>query len=47
MPFKSEKQRKWMHKNLPDLAEQWEKKYGSKPKPEKQRAKRKQKRGGK
>ena len=25
MPFKSEKQRKWMHKNLPDIANKWEK----------------------
>ena len=27
MPFKSKRQRKWMHKNKPDMAEQWEKKY--------------------
>lgn len=37
MPFKSEKQRKWMHANKPKMAEKWEKegkksKKGSKPK---------------
>ncbi len=26
MPFKSEKQRKWMHANDPDMADEWEKK---------------------
>jgi len=26
MPFKSEKQRRWMHANEPDLAKKWEKK---------------------
>ena len=25
MPFKSEKQKKWMQKNLPDIAKKWEK----------------------
>jgi hypothetical protein len=25
MPFTSEKQRKWMHANEPELAEKWEK----------------------
>ena len=25
MPFKSEKQRKWMHTNEPDMAKKWEK----------------------
>ena len=28
MPFKSEKQRKWMHINKPSIAKAWEKKYG-------------------
>lgn len=23
-PFKSEKQRKWMHKNKPEMAKKWE-----------------------
>ena len=27
MPFKSDKQRQWMHKNLPKVAERWEKRY--------------------
>ena len=27
MPFKSEKQRRYMHANLPKIAQQWEKKY--------------------
>ena len=26
MPFKSEKQRKWMHANEPEMAKKWEKK---------------------
>ena len=26
MPFKSEKQRRWMHANDPDMADEWEKK---------------------
>ena len=26
MPFKSEKQRKWMHSNEPEMAKKWEKK---------------------
>jgi hypothetical protein len=25
MPFKSDKQRKWMHANEPDMAKRWEK----------------------
>ena len=27
MPFKSEKQRRYMHANLPKIAQRWEKKY--------------------
>ena len=27
MPFKSEKQRRYMHANLPTIAQRWEKKY--------------------
>lgn len=30
MPFKSEKQRKYMHANLPEIAQRWEREYGSK-----------------
>ena len=32
MPFKSEKQKKWMYINKPKLAKKWSDKYGSKPK---------------
>lgn len=28
MPFKSEAQRKYMHKNLPEIAQRWEREYG-------------------
>ena len=28
MPFKSEKQRKYLHANEPELAQSWERKYG-------------------
>lgn len=31
MPFKSEKQRKYMWANLPKLAKKWTDKYGAKP----------------
>lgn len=34
MPFKSEAQRRYMYKNMPELAAKWEKKYGSKNLPE-------------
>jgi hypothetical protein len=27
MPFKSKQQRKWMHSNIPKVAERWEKEY--------------------
>tara|TARA_R100000781_G_scaffold11445_1_gene10457 strand:- start:203 stop:319 length:117 start_codon:yes stop_codon:yes gene_type:complete len=30
MPFRSEKQRKWMHINKPKMAKKWSKRYGSK-----------------
>jgi len=29
MPFKSEKQRKYMYSKLPKIAKKWAKKYGS------------------
>jgi|TARA_B100001079_G_scaffold60680_1_gene51417 hypothetical protein len=29
MPFKSEKQRRYMHANLPKIAKRWEHKYKS------------------
>ena len=31
MPFKSEKQRRYLWANEPEVAERWTKKYGSKP----------------
>jgi len=31
VPFKSEKQRKYLFKNKPKIAKSWSKKYGSKP----------------
>ena len=31
-PFKSEKQRRWMHANEPEMAERWEKESKGKPK---------------
>jgi uncharacterized Zn-binding protein involved in type VI secretion len=31
MPFQSEKQRKWMWKNKPDMAQKWTDEHGSKP----------------
>lgn len=30
MPFKSEKQRRWMHANKPEMAKKWEHKEKSK-----------------
>jgi hypothetical protein len=30
MPFKSEKQRKWMWANIPEVARKWEQEYGGK-----------------
>ena len=37
MPFKSERQRKWMWANKPRLARKWTKKYGSKPRGKKKK----------
>jgi len=34
MPFESEAQRRWMHKNKPDIAKDWEAKQGEDPLPE-------------
>jgi hypothetical protein len=39
MPFKSEKQRRWMHKNKPSMAERWEREAKSGKKTEKKRKK--------
>ena len=30
MPYKSKKQRKYMHAKLPEIAKRWDKKYGGK-----------------
>jgi hypothetical protein len=40
LPFKSEKQRRYLWKNNPKLAREWAEKYGGKPK-KKKRKKRK------
>ena len=37
MPFKSEKQRKYLWKNHPKIAKKWAAKYGSKPKKKKKK----------
>lgn len=29
MPYRSEKQRRFMHANHPDIAKRWDKEYGS------------------
>lgn len=39
MPFKSEKQRKWMHANKPKMAEKWEKEAKAAKKPKKRKKK--------
>jgi hypothetical protein len=39
MPFKSEKQRRYLHVHEPALAKKWEHEYGSKPKPKPTKAK--------
>lgn len=36
MPFKSERQRRFMFANLPKIAKRWAKKYGTKPRGKKQ-----------
>jgi hypothetical protein len=40
MPYKSEKQRKFMHAKHPQIAKKWDKKYGGKVVPQKQKKKR-------
>ena len=39
MPFKSEKQRKWMHVNKPEMAKDWEKKLAYSDRKEKKEKK--------
>ncbi len=43
MPFKSEKQRRYLYANEPEIAKRWSEKYGSKPAPKKGKAKAKKK----
>ena len=44
MPFKSEKQKKYLFANEPEIAKRWADKYGTKPKPKaKAKPKRKKK----
>lgn len=33
MPYRSEKQRRFMHAKHPEIAARWDAEYGSKPKP--------------
>lgn len=39
MPFRSEKQRRYLWKNHPEIAKRWSHKYGSKIQPKKARYK--------
>ncbi len=39
MPFKSEKQRRYLWANEPQVAQRWSDKYGSKPQPNKNKLK--------
>ena len=39
MPFKSEKQRRFLYANEPEIAKRWTDKYGSKPQPKKKKLK--------
>jgi len=39
MPFKSEKQRRYLWANEPEVAQRWSDKYGSNPQPNKQKLK--------
>jgi hypothetical protein len=39
MPYRSEKQRKFMHAKHPDIASRWDAKYGGKVKPGKKKRK--------
>ena len=41
MPYKSAKQRRYMHAKHPEIAKRWDKKYGGKIVPAKKKAKRK------
>lgn len=41
MPYKSEKQRRFMHAQHPGIAARWDKEYGSKVQPKKTKRKKK------
>lgn len=41
MPYKSERQRRYMHAKHPEVAERWDRKYGSKVKKQKRTRKKK------
>ncbi len=43
MPFRSEKQRRYLWKNEPKIAKEWTKAYGRKPKRKKKKINRRQK----
>lgn len=43
MPYRSEKQRRFMHAKHPKIAKRWDKKYGSKIKSKKKSTRRKKK----
>jgi hypothetical protein len=43
MPFVSEKQRRWMFANEPEIAKRWTSEYGSKPVGTKKKRKRRKK----
>jgi len=40
-PYKSKKQRSWMHVNKPEIAKKWDKETGGKVKPEKPKQRKK------
>lgn len=41
MPYRSDKQRRFMHAKHPDIAARWDKEYGGKVQPKKKPAKKK------
>lgn len=41
MPYRSEKQRRYMHAQKPQLAKKWDRKYGGKVQPKKSSRKKK------
>jgi hypothetical protein len=45
MPYRSAKQRKFMHAKHPDIAKRWDRDYGGKVQPKKRKSKGGRKRG--